>query len=51
MDVRLKAFTEAAIDDLSKLSHIYDAEEFTAIVARLPAYARLMLRVNETLSC
>ena len=41
----------AAIDDRNKLSHIYDAEEFTAIVARLPAYARLMQRVNETLSC
>lgn len=41
----------AAIDDRNKLSHIYDAEEFTAIVARLPAYARLMQRVNETLNC
>lgn len=41
----------AAIDDRNKLSHIYDAEEFMAIVARLPAYARLMQRVNETLNC
>jgi nucleotidyltransferase substrate binding protein (TIGR01987 family) len=40
----------AAIDDRNKLSHIYDAEEFTAIVARLPNYARLMKRVSDTLN-
>ena len=40
----------AAIDDRNKLSHIYDAEEFTAIVARLPKYAKLMQRVSETLN-
>jgi nucleotidyltransferase substrate binding protein (TIGR01987 family) len=38
-----------AIDDRNKLSHIYDAEEFTAIVARLPKYAKLMQRVKKSL--
>lgn len=37
----------AAIDDRNKLSHIYDAEEFVAIIARLPEYARLMQRVSK----
>ncbi len=40
----------AAIDDRNKLSHIYDAEAFMAIVARLPEYAKLMQRVNKVLS-
>lgn len=39
----------AAINDRNKLSHIYDAHEFTAIVNRLPDYARLMQRVSKTL--
>jgi len=39
----------AAINDRNQLSHIYDAEEFVAIVARLPAYAHLMQRVHKTL--
>lgn len=34
-----------AIDDRNKLSHIYAAEEFRAILARLPLYAELMNRV------
>jgi nucleotidyltransferase substrate binding protein (TIGR01987 family) len=37
-----------AIDDRNKLSHVYDPEEFMTIVARLPEYAQLMQRVNET---
>ena len=39
----------AAIDDRNKLSHIHDTEEFMAIVARLPEYARLMRRVSKAL--
>ena len=38
----------SAIDDRNKLSHIYDAEEFIAIIARLPAYAKLMQRVKNS---
>ena len=38
-----------AIDDRNKLSHIYDPEEFKAIVARLPNHADLMRRVRESL--
>ncbi len=38
-----------AIDDRNKLSHIYDPEEFKAILARLPHYANLMQRVLATL--
>jgi nucleotidyltransferase substrate binding protein (TIGR01987 family) len=37
----------AAIDDRNKLSHIYDAEEFTLIIARLPECAQLMQRVKK----
>jgi nucleotidyltransferase substrate binding protein (TIGR01987 family) len=40
----------AAIDDRNKLSHIYDADEFMIIVARLPEYARLMQRINMSFS-
>lgn len=36
----------AAIDDRNKLSHIYDPEEFMAIVAKLPQYVKLMQRVK-----
>lgn len=39
----------AAIDDRNKLSHIYSVEEFMAIVARLPEYARLMQRIDQSL--
>lgn len=37
-----------AIDDRNKLSHVYDPEEFMAIVARLPEYANLMQRINKS---
>ena len=40
----------AAVDDRNKLSHIYDPEEFKAIVVRLPDYASLMQRVMRTLA-
>lgn len=39
----------SAIDDRNKLSHIYDPEEFRAIVARLPNHADLMRRVKDSL--
>ena len=39
----------SAIDDRNKLSHIYDPEEFRAIVARLPNHADLMRRVRDSL--
>lgn len=39
----------AAIDDRNKLSHIYSPQEFKTIIGRLPAYARLMGRVLDTL--
>lgn len=39
----------AAIDDRNKLSHVYDPEEFRAIIGRLSAYAELMRRVLTTL--
>ena len=39
-----------AIDDRNKLSHVYDPEEFMAIVARLPEYAKLMQRVIQSFS-
>lgn len=38
-----------AIDDRNKLSHIYEAEEFQAILARLPDYAAIMQRVLDGL--
>lgn len=38
-----------AVDDRNKLSHIYAAEEFKAILARLPSYAGLMQRVLQQL--
>jgi nucleotidyltransferase substrate binding protein (TIGR01987 family) len=40
----------AAVDDRNKLSHVYDPEEFTTIIRRLPKYAELMRRVNVTLN-
>ena len=39
----------AAVDDRNKLSHVYDPEEFMAIIRRLPKYADLMRRVHATL--
>jgi nucleotidyltransferase substrate binding protein (TIGR01987 family) len=39
-----------AIDDRNKLSHIYEAEEFKLILARLPQYAGLMQRILATLT-
>jgi nucleotidyltransferase substrate binding protein (TIGR01987 family) len=39
----------AAIDDRNKLSHIYAPEEFMAILARLPDYAKLLQRVKKGL--
>ena len=38
-----------AIDDRNKLSHIYEAVEFMAILARLPNYAPIMQRILTTL--
>lgn len=39
----------AAVDDRNKLSHIYDPQEFEAILRRLPRYAELLNRVLNTL--
>jgi len=39
----------AAIDDRNRLSHVYDAQTFTAIIARLPAHAVLLHRVRQSL--
>ncbi len=38
-----------AVDDRNKLSHIYEPEEFKAILVRLPRYAELMQSVLATL--
>lgn len=38
-----------AIDDRNKLSHIYSADEFAAILARLPGYAGLLRRIFDSL--
>jgi len=38
-----------AIDDRNRLSHIYDAETFNNILARLPGYAALFERVSTQL--
>jgi nucleotidyltransferase substrate binding protein (TIGR01987 family) len=40
----------AAIDDRNRLSHVYDAATFNAIIARLPAHAALLRRVRASLS-
>ena len=40
MDVRMKA-----VEDRNRLSHIYDAETFNNILARLPDYAALYERI------
>lgn len=34
-----------AVDERNKLSHVYDPDEFMAIVSHLPKYAELMSRV------
>jgi nucleotidyltransferase substrate binding protein (TIGR01987 family) len=39
-----------AVDDRNKLSHIYDQDQFKAIVARLPDHATLLARVMVTLA-
>lgn len=39
-----------AVEDRNRLSHIYDAETFNNILARLPAYAALFERVSAQLS-
>ncbi len=36
----------AAVEDRNRLSHIYDAETFNGILARLPSYAALFERVS-----
>lgn len=38
-----------AVDDRNKLSHVYDQDQFKAIVARLPDHAILLARVMDTL--
>lgn len=40
---------QAAIDDRNRLSHVYDADGFNAIIARLPGYAELLQRVLTSL--
>lgn len=40
----------AAVDDRNRLSHIYDAETFNHILARLPQYATLFEQINEQLN-
>ena len=35
-----------AIEDRNRLSHIYDAETFNLILARLPGYAALFERIS-----
>lgn len=40
----------AAIDDRNRLSHVYDAATFNAIIARLPAHAAPLRRVLASLS-
>lgn len=39
-----------AVDDRNRLSHIYDAETFNHILARLPQYATLFEQINEQLN-
>jgi nucleotidyltransferase substrate binding protein (TIGR01987 family) len=39
-----------AVDDRNKLSHIYDQDQFKAMVARLPDHATLLARVMVTLA-
>ena len=38
-----------AIEDRNRLSHIYDAETFTLVLARLPDYAALFERIGRQL--
>lgn len=38
-----------AVEDRNRLSHVYDAETFNNILARLPAYAALFERVSAQL--
>jgi len=39
-----------AIEDRNRLSHIYDAETFNRILARLPDYAALFERIGAHLT-
>ena len=39
-----------AVDDRNKLSHVYDQDQFKAIIARLPNHAALLARLLSTLS-
>ncbi|HSO81617.1 HI0074 family nucleotidyltransferase substrate-binding subunit [Thiocapsa sp.] len=39
-----------AVDDRNKLSHVYDQDQFQAIIARLPDYAALLSRLLTTLA-
>lgn len=39
-----------AVEDRNRLSHIYDAETFNNILARLPGYAALFERVSAQLT-
>jgi hypothetical protein len=39
-----------AVDDRNKLSHVYDPDQFQAIVARLPNHAALLARFLSTLT-
>ncbi|HOH73947.1 MAG TPA: HI0074 family nucleotidyltransferase substrate-binding subunit [Syntrophales bacterium] len=39
-----------AVEDRNRLSHIYDAETFNHILARLPEYAALFERISEHLT-
>lgn len=39
-----------AVDDRNKLSHVYDQDQFKAIIARLPDHAALLVRVLSTLA-
>src|SRR5450759_3479657 len=39
-----------AVEDRNRLSHIYDAETFNNILARLPGYAALFERISSQLT-
>ena len=39
-----------AVEDRNRLSHIYDAETFSNILARLPGYAALFDRISSNLT-
>ncbi len=39
-----------AVDDRNKLGHVYDPDQFQAIIARLPSHAALLARLLSTLT-